>query len=60
MDEQKKGIILNIIINELIEQAKNPKRDNPQQKSAINISDIIYIIYGGACQFVFHLNIPFP
>ena len=41
MDEQKKGIILNFIINELIEQAKNPVRDNPQQKSVINISDII-------------------
>lgn len=41
MDEQKKGVILNIIINELVEKIKNKTEYTLQEKRMVNLRDII-------------------
>ncbi len=41
MDEYKRGIILDSIIKELVEKAKNPLMDGPKQKYKIDINEII-------------------
>ncbi len=41
MDEYKKGIILNSIINQLTERAKDRFTDEPQKKCLIDIREII-------------------
>lgn len=42
MDEQKKGIILNSIIHELVQKAKSKVVEESQQKRVIDLSDIIF------------------
>ncbi len=41
MDEFKKGVILDSIIKELVEKAKNRLMDDSKQKYKVDISEII-------------------